>query len=57
MGFLNLLKRKFRLNAGFEAGSLMAYGGVYMSGFQPSNSFCPITQAFGLGWYMSGRWP
>jgi hypothetical protein len=25
--------------------------------FSPLISFSPITQAFGLGWYMSGRWP
>jgi hypothetical protein len=25
--------------------------------FSPQISFCPVTQAFGLGWYMSGRWP
>jgi len=31
--------------------------GGLVSGFQPSGSFLRETQAFGLGWDMSGRWP
>ncbi|MCU1322296.1 MAG: hypothetical protein JWM43_1945 [Acidobacteriaceae bacterium] len=32
-------------------------GGIYGSGFQPSVSVRIWTQAFGLGWYVTGRWP